>query len=265
MMDEILDDDLFLGLLAANPRQEVASTKAETAVHAGPWHDSLQADGIQAFLATTPPGSYGSASTCQQPAMWMPAPIDSWKRAGAFSHSPPLAQEFMALPTTRLATRSLDRGEPSAHVPGLGAHITSSTARSLMHTTSTGRSTASTLTTALEPHPGWAGWLPGLMTEGCYPACAAVDLASAPAPAAESPQSSGDGPGSSGQRGRSSGQQGANSSGSPSAANAGKSFKEVHAERNKQAQRRFRQRQKVRAWGCWLHVIAVGVTHCTMD
>ena len=259
MMEEILDDDLFLGLLAANaanPRGSQATTKAESAVHAGPWHDSLQADGFQAFLAPTPPGSFGSASTCQQPALWMPAPTNSWKRA--FSHSPPLAQEFTAPLTTRQAARSLDRGEPPAPASGLGAH-TPSAARSLMHAASMGRSHASTLTTALEPPrpggTGWAGCLPGLKTGGC-PVGAAVDLTSAPAPAAESPQSSGDGPGSSGQRGRSS-QQG--NSGSPSAATAGKSFKEVHAERNKQAQRRFRQRQKV------CRVDITGVAHFVMD
>lgn len=237
MMDEILDDDLFLGLLAANPRGH-GTTKAQPAVHAEPWHDNMQSDGLQTFLNGTPSGSFGSASTCQKSAMWVPAPTNSWTRAVPFSRSPPV-QEILTLPTTRQSARSLERGELSAH--GLGSH-TSSTARSLMHTTSTGRSHASTLT-ALEPRRGtaWAGWLPELSgTEG-YPVCAAVDLASAPMPAAESPQSSGDNPGSSGQR-RS--QQG-NSSGSPSAATAGKSFKEVHAERNKQAQRRFRQRQKV--------------------
>ena len=72
-----------------------------------------------------------------------------------------------------------------------------------------------------------------------------MDLSSCPTAATaatESPQSSGDTRGSGGHR-RSNSQQG--NSGSPGAL-AGKSFKEVHAERNKQAQRRFRQRQKVR-------------------
>lgn len=62
-----------------------------------------------------------------------------------------------------------------------------------------------------------------------------------------SPQSSGDrnadsGGGSGPKRSTLEGQ----NSGSPSNTGAGKSFKQVLAERNKQAQRRFRQRQKVR-------------------
>ena len=83
---------------------------------------------------------------------------------------------------------------------------------------------------------------------------AVMDLTACPsaAGATESPQSSGDTRGSGGHR-RSNSQQG--NSGSPSAL-AGKSFKEVHAERNKQAQRRFRQRQKV-----W-ETSALACTHC---
>ena len=47
----------------------------------------------------------------------------------------------------------------------------------------------------------------------------------------------------------------------------GKSFKEMHAERNKQAQRRFRKRQKV-VHNCWLmpfappYIIYPGKKNC---
>lgn len=67
-----------------------------------------------------------------------------------------------------------------------------------------------------------------------------------PAEYGNSPQSSGDrnadsGGGSGPKRGTLDGC----NSGSPSNTGSGKSFKQVLAERNKQAQRRFRQRQKV--------------------
>ena len=58
---------------------------------------------------------------------------------------------------------------------------------------------------------------------------------------------SGESSGRSGEVGGGSGRNGAKNNSPPG--NTSKSFKEIHAERNKQAQRRFRQRQKVRACG----------------
>ena len=119
MMDELLDtDDLFLGLLSANPHAQGQQIQKQRMADAWKAKDAKM-DGLHSLLSPTPAHNAFVSQPVHQPGQWNSASTRSWKRSSSFAQAAPAATDLMQPPTTRQSSRSLERGKRR---PGLLPH-----------------------------------------------------------------------------------------------------------------------------------------------
>ena len=110
MMEELLDDDLFLGLLSANPHPPTQQAQKQRMADGWKAKDAKM-DGLHSLLSPAPAHNAFVSQPVHQPGQWNSASTRSWKRSSSFAQAAPAAPDLMQPPTTRQSSRSLERGE----------------------------------------------------------------------------------------------------------------------------------------------------------